>query len=113
MTAATNDCHGNATILYFEAEALVGRQVVYCCGAGNGRSAYYPNLAWFCPVCGQLWARAIYDFVFRYTPIPRTAWLIASRPCVPCGDGRLLDDLEGADHDLLTRELFALMEKYK
>jgi len=108
----TNDYHGQATILYFESEALVGRQHVYCCGTDGGRSAYYPNLAWFCPACGSLWARAIYDFLFEYAPIPGTAWIVKSRLCVPCGDGRLLDDLEGADRNLLIRELFAALEKY-
>jgi len=113
MTTATqHDYHGEATILYLEGETPVGRQHVYCCGAGDGRSAYYPNRAWFCPTCGSLWARAIYDFLFSYDPIPRAAWVTQSRPCVLCGDGRLLDDLEGADHNLLTRELSAALEQY-
>lgn len=108
---------GNATVTYLEQDRFVGSREVYCCGyaptSGVTVSAYWPHTAYFCPRCGSLWGRAIYDYHFDYAPIPKGSWAIESRPCVRCGDGQFLyghDSLEGVSPELLTRELLALIE---
>ena len=104
---------GPATIHYLDGDQYLGCREVYCCGYNESNSAYWPNSAFFCPSCGELWARAIFDFSFDYRPIPRAAWKVDSRYCVKCGDGTLLEDsLSGASPELLTRELLALLERY-
>lgn len=106
---------GSATIYYLDQDqSLLGQREIYCCGYNESRSAYWPNLAFFCPSCGNLWARAIFSFDFTYVPIPQEAWKIFIRPCARCGDGTLLsnDSLSGASPELLTRELLALLERY-
>lgn len=106
---------GNATIQYFEGSRYTGSQRVYCCGAsaeGERFSAYWPHVAFFCPQCGELWGRAIYQREFDYRPRIAAEWHVESKRCVRCGDGQFLAGLplDGADTDLLTRELLALME---
>jgi len=105
---------GSASIVYLDQDqSLLGRREVYCCGYTESHSAYWPHTAYFCPLCGELWARAIYSFSFEYRPIPQAAWTVTLRPCVKCGDGTLLDEqLEGASPELLTREFLALLERY-
>ena len=105
---------GAATILYFDQDqAFLGQCKVYCCGYSETYSAYWPNTAFFCPLCGELWARAIFTFDFTYTPIPKETWTVTKRPCAKCGDGTLLgEQLDGASPELLTRELLALLERH-
>lgn len=111
---------GTATVLYLERDTPVGSRRSYCCGyrspSGVPSSAFWPHTAYFCPHCGEIWARAIYTFDFAYAPIPRDSWVVEKRPCVEHGDGQLLFgqwDLDGCSPELLTRELLALMENYK
>lgn len=111
------DCAGIATVFYFDSDQPTGQREVYCCGAaesGTSFSAYWPNIAYFCPMCGQFWGRAIYDFHFAYAPKVRTTWSVESRRCVPCGDGQFLvgQSLSGCDEELVRRELMALLERY-
>lgn len=106
---------GNATIQYFEGSRYVGSRQMYCCGAGaEGErfSAYWPHVAFFCPQCGELWGRAIYQREFDYHPRVTAEWHVETKHCARCGDGQFLSGLplDGADKDLLTRELLALME---
>ena len=105
---------GAASILYLDQDqSLLGRREVYCCGYNESQSAYWPHTAFFCPSCGDLWARAIFSFNFEYRPIPQEAWKVTARRCVKCGDGTLLDDqLDNADSELITREFLALLERY-
>lgn len=109
------DHQGNATLLYFEGQSFVGQRSVFCCGYEN-QSAYWPNIAYFCAECGELWAKMIYDFHFTYLPIPQTKWITEGRRCVRCGNGSLLEthgiDLDTCSDNLITREFLALLEKY-
>lgn len=114
---STEPKHGTATITYLERDAFVGTRTTYCGGyrGGDGvpRSAYWPHTVYFCPFCGDIWARAIWDKHFDYDPIPPDVWVIEKRPCVEHGDGQLLfaqEDLELCSPELLKRELLALME---
>lgn len=109
---------GNATVQYFEGKSFVGEREVYCCGAsmgGKSFSAFWPHTAYFCPHCGELWGRAIYQFHFEYFPIPRASWVVESRRCVRCGDGTFLvgQSLENVSEDLLRRELLAILNGEK
>lgn len=90
---------GNATILYFDRDQFVGERSLYCCGyataSGERHSAYWPNTAYFCPHCGEIWGRAVYDFKFQYSPYIRdnAPWVIESRRCPSHGDGYFLSGL--------------------
>ena len=106
---------------YFEQDQFVGQRKMYCCGydqvSGPSVSAFWPHTAYFCPQCGQLWGRAIFDYQFDYSPIPRSSWVIESRPCAHCGDGQFLvgqypEDLGPEAYDLLKREVLVLLERY-
>jgi hypothetical protein len=107
---------GIASVQYFEAGAFIGARQMYCCGAadsGTRFSAYWPHTAYFCPVCGEIWARAIYQFEFEYAPRIHSPWAIESRRCVEHGDGTLLTEqpLELCDKELLLREFYALLQR--
>lgn len=113
---------GIATVQYFEHDALVGSRRAYCCGARNASgsfSAFWPHTAYFCPICGDLWGRAIMCYEFDYAPaIHDACWSIEQRRCVEHGDGQFLvgydrPHLDTASPDLLTREFLALLESYK
>lgn len=106
---------GHALVRYFDHETFSGERRVYCCGAANDRgsfSAYWPHTAYFCPVCGDLWGRAIFDYDFTYEPRISALWTVEQRRCVLHGDGQFLfsQSLEFASVDLLTRELLVLIE---
>ena len=107
---------GIALVQYFEHDQFVGTRRTYCCSAseaGVSFSAYWPHTAYFCPKCGDLWAREIFTYEFDYAPRVRSSWAVESRPCVSCGDGQLLSghhSLDNVDSALLTRELLALLE---
>ena len=115
MNSGQASIDGAATVNYFERDAFVGSRKMYCCGAADDTerfSAYWPHTAYFCSSCGNLWARAIYDYHFTYAPRVPAGWVIESRKCVECGDGQLLfaQPLDGVSTELLTRELLALLE---
>lgn len=107
---------GSATVFYSDQGIPVGERRVYCCGAsdsGETFSAYWPNTAYFCPACGEIWGRAVYDFEFEYSPrVVGRPWVVESRRCVKHGDGTFLAGqlLEGCSSELLTRELLALLQ---
>ena len=112
---------GNAILQFFEREQYVGEKLVYCHGAtlaGEPFSAAFPNLAFFCPECGSLWGRAIYQFQFHYSPRVRLLWAVVQRLCTECGDGSfsfkdsIADErLEHWSPELLRRELLVLIER--
>ena len=110
---------GNATVLYMEGSRPVGEREVYCCGyspsTGISISAYWPHTAYFCPICGEVWGRAIYQHHFTYSPTSKNSWVVETRRCVKHGDGTFLtaQPLENASHKLLTRELLALLENWR
>ena len=112
---------GMALVQYFEGNSFVGSRKMYCCGAsssGVSFSAYWPHTAYVCPVCGELWGRAVMCYEFDYAPRVHEFWAIEKRRCVEHGDGQFLYDginsdsvwLDYADAGLLTRELLALLE---
>jgi len=75
---------GNATLSTFEGDHLISAELVYCCGYEGGRSAFWPHRAWFCPECGTIWRRAVYEYHFSYTPIPSGAWRVTLEDCPAC-----------------------------
>lgn len=106
---------GNALVQYFERDAFIGSRRVYCCGAsmaGEHFSAYWPHTAYFCPVCGDLWGRAVMCYEFEYAPIVHGSWVVEKRACVEHGDGQFLyaQLLDSCDEELIRRELLALLE---
>ena len=112
---------GNATVLYSEGIESIGSREVYCCGyaRGDGKrySAFWPHTAYFCPHCGEIWARAVYDYHFDYQPIPAASWVIETRRCAAHGDGFLLvgreSELQHCSRELLKREAFLLCINHK
>lgn len=102
---------GTATVHYLEHDRPVGTRRAYCCGNGD-HSALWPNIAYFCPTCGTLWAREVFEFHFSYSPRCQLPWVIQTRRCAGCGDGLLLiaKDLEPCSPDLLARELHLLLK---
>ena len=110
------DPSGNSTVLYFENSTLVGKRETYCCGYSNSRetvSGYWPNTAFFCPTCGEIWARAVYDHHFQYQPAPQASWITEGRRCPQHGDGTFLSGysdqhLSSCSTELLHREALIL-----
>ena len=98
---------GVAEVQFFEHERYSGSLKHYCSGTDNERSGFWPHLAYVCPLCGELWCRAIYQFEFQYNPLPRANWKTREKYCPTCGDGFLLEGrpLEEASEELLRREL--------
>jgi hypothetical protein len=117
-TPPTSEPSGNGTILYLEGNTLIGTRLQYCCGYaksdGSRHSAFWPNTAYFCPTCGEIWARAILQPHFNYQPIPHFSWVTENRRCPTHGDGTLLAGFTEANHlsccslDLLKREALLL-----
>jgi len=109
---------GNATVQYFEGGSYVGEREIYCCGYtpsfGERVSAYWPHTAYFCPICGEIWGRAIYQHHFTYSPIPKNSWVVETRRCVKHGDGTFLTSqvLDHCDRNILNRELLAILENF-
>lgn len=101
-------------IHYLERSQFIGSRESYCCGvsiAGQSHSGYWPHTAYFCPICGEIWAREVYQHGEDYTPIPQSPWVVESRRCVSHGDGTLLTGIPLGDcsPELLQRELNALL----
>jgi len=84
MTTDDQRTSGNATLSTFEGSRLVSTALVYCCGYEGGRSAFWPHRATFCPECGEVWRREVYDYHFDYEPIPSGHWRIVSDECPAC-----------------------------
>lgn len=111
--------HNEVIISYFEGNRFIGQSRTECGTvdvAGSQYHAYWPDTAYFCPTCGELWGRCIKDFQFNYCPYyTGTRWEVETRHCVAHGDGAFLADdrfLEGTyDKALLTRELLVLIER--
>lgn len=107
---------GTARVAFLEHLVPVGEAHVYCCGARDADaapfSAHWPHVAFFCPKCGDLWGRAVWEYEFDYRPRVVASWRVEARLCVACGDGQFLAGwpLDGASEDLLTREFHALLE---
>lgn len=113
---------GDAIVRYFEGSALVGQRRVYCCGYSAARgaspiSAHWPHTAYFCPTCGEVWARAIYDYAFAYESLPSLQgllWSVEIRRCPEHGDGTLLtghlQHLSECNLGLLQREALVLSQ---
>ena len=108
---------GSATVLYFEGNSLAGTREAYCCGYaradGSRHSAHWPNIAFFCPTCGEIWGRAVYDHHFSYQPMAASPWTIETRRCVQHGDGYFLsgygeESLPSCSRELLKREAHIL-----
>lgn len=108
---------GTASVHYFEGNSLVGTREMYCCGYarsdGKRYSASWPNTAYFCPVCGEIWGRAVYDHHFQYSPVTPHNWVVESRRCVQHGDGFFLsgyglENLPSCSRELLAREALIL-----
>ena len=107
---------GDVLASYFENGQMVGKRSTYASSYeedGQHYSTYWPNIAYVCPFCGELWGRLRYDFAFTYSPVPRNGWVVEVRRCRSCGDGQFLvgQPVDYADADLLRRELSILLEK--
>ena len=115
---SSEEAVGIAYVRYFEKDSFIGTREMYCCGfsPGNGAppvSAHWPHTAYFCPVCGEIWARAVLEHQFNYAPLPaKILWSVEIRRCAEHGDGTLLighlTDLERCSQSLLAREALAL-----
>jgi len=74
---------GHATLTTFEGSD-VKQERIYCAGTPPNHSCYYPNVAWFCPECGEIWRRQVYSFEFTYRPLPAEKWKVYSTHCRAC-----------------------------
>jgi len=110
---------GKVTVQYFERDVFVGERLAHSSSmayGGGHYSSYWPNTAYFCPTCGDLWAREIYQFHFDYEPLPKSSWVVEIRRCVRCGDGTFLagQDIDKIENEaLLRRELAALIYNFE
>jgi hypothetical protein len=107
---------GITTVQYFEKDQFIGERTLACGSVsvdGKSFSAYWPHIAYFCPSCGELWGREVYQHDFKYTPYVKSSWAMEVRRCVECGDGTFLTErnLDGCSKDLLTREFLALLAR--
>lgn len=102
---------GNARILYFEKGVFQGERACYLPGhmraSGERISCYWPNTAYFCPSCGEIWARAVFDFSFDYKPLPQAAWVAEIRKCAEHGDGHLLIGQDDSSLSFCSTKLLA------
>jgi hypothetical protein len=108
---------GSVLVHYYVGGTPYGYYRQYCCGfndAGTSYSGYWPHVALFCPQCGDLWGRALFEYNFNYEPVPQQPWALVKRRCGGCGDGSLLLDapLKGASAALLHYELLTLLNLY-
>lgn len=102
---------GKAKVLYLENNVPVGFREIDCSSytslSGTINSAAYPHTAFFCPTCGEIWARAIYDFQFSYQPLIESSWVTEIRRCPQHGDGTFLSGYSGSHLENCSRELLA------
>ena len=111
--------HNEVIISFFEGNAFIGQARAECGTVDVARTqyhAYWPNTAYFCPACGELWGRRVHEFKFNYHPYYQgVGWEVVSHRCPKDGGGEFLAYdrfLEGTyDKALLTRELLVLLER--
>lgn len=89
---------GMATYLYFEDKQLIGQRTAHVAGY-KAPSGYHTSMAfhtaYFCPVCGEIWARVLFQPSFNYEhPEGPVLWSTETRRCAAHGDGYLLVGLE-------------------
>lgn len=111
---------GGALVQCFDHSELVGSYSHYCCGfdnLGDSWSAWWPHIALFCPFCGELWGRRVYQYNFDYRPYgeDRQPWVVETEPCVHHGGGQLIPNtlVREADELLLRREFNLLMWQFE
>ena len=77
--------------------------VPFSCARARAQPDWEPDIAFFCPRCGDVWARAIANKGFE--------WLVLTKYCLGHGDGSLLmetwTDLNLFSRDFLLNELIA------
>lgn len=109
---------GGAVIQCFDHSELVGSYSHYCCGfdnAGDKYSAWWPHIALFCPFCGELWGRRVYQYDFDYRPYgDHVPWVVETEACAAHGGGQLVPNtlVSIADEPLLRREFNLLMQQF-
>jgi hypothetical protein len=108
---------GIAHVYYYEGNRTVGSRDSYCCGVSDAEgthSGFWPNTAYFCHKCGEVWGREVYIYTFDYQPMVDVSWAVESRRCPLHGDGQFLvgKPLDGCSADLLRREFLALSQEY-
>lgn len=91
---------GHAQVTTFEGSDVHSERV-YCAGTPPNNSAYYPNVAWFCPECGEIWRRQVYTFEFSYRPLVEEKWKVYSSRCLAC------------DAPRIRREFTQLLKEYE
>lgn len=114
-STAIPPCHGAARVTYWTGNIFLGDRRQYCALSGE-HSCYYPNRIFFCPVCGDVWAREVWQFEFPYSPRPHLpSWVSESSPCEAHGGGLLLPDTLGDPSSyspqLLRRESLVLIRQ--
>lgn len=75
---------GHAAASWYEKNRLIGVGREYLCGASQGGvsfSAYWPHSAFFCPVCGEIWARKVFEYEFNYRPLSSSPWTCLTKNC--------------------------------
>jgi len=96
----TSEHQGHAIVTTFEGNDVSSRRI-YCAGTPPNHSCYYPDVAWFCPECGEIWRRQVHSFDFTYRPLVRGRWKVYSADCPACEAPR-------------TREIFLqLLKEYE
>lgn len=109
---------GTSLVRYFDSGSYVGSREQYSCGyrtaSGEVHSAYWPNTAYFCPHCGEVWGREVLTHRFNYSPIPDRPWVVESRRCPKHGEGLFLTGklLDTCSPELLRREFLILCNLY-
>jgi len=108
---------GNARATYtLPSGEVLGHRDLYLCGATTASdrfSAYWPHTAYFCPECGEIWARMKYEYEFDYAPRVPGRWTTEIRRCESHGDGYLLVavPLDHCSPEILSRELNLLLKR--
>ena len=100
-----------ATVQYFEGTSYIGSreiELAYKPGDIICWSRSWPNTAYWCQDCGEIWARSVTQAEIS---LPQD-WGLVHKRCPKHGAGLLLlwTDLEGADEDLTRREFLATIE---
>ena len=109
---------GLITITYTVWGHHLGSVRHYACGfaeGGESYSAHWPSVAFFCPNCGDIWARGTVEHHFPYAPKVNTPWTLETVFCALHGNGSLIptQQLDHADEVLLKRELSLELERIK
>lgn len=98
-------------VLYFEGNQYIGSlraERSWLSADEIATSRYWPNTAYWCQDCGEIWARSI-----TQAPIPLPqAWGLVHLRCPQHGAGWLVSwtDLDKADEALTRREFLVTIE---